>query len=76
MVIERTAQFGINNFLALQNDCTDNWNFHNSFFFAGTGREQILSPFKINNIKVATTIGYGTITPTTREGKIFCIVLG
>jgi len=38
MVIERTAQFGINNFLALQNDCTDNWNFHNSFFFAGTGK--------------------------------------
>lgn len=37
-VIQRTAQFGIHNFLALQTECTDNWNFHNSFFFAGTGK--------------------------------------
>jgi len=36
-VIQRTAQFGIHNFLALQTECTNNWNFHNSFFFAGTG---------------------------------------
>ncbi|CBY08105.1 unnamed protein product [Oikopleura dioica] len=58
-VIQRTAQFGINNFLALKTDCTDNWSFHSSFFFAGT---------------VATTIGYGSITPKTDEGKAFCIV--
>ena len=58
-VIERTAQFSINNYLALSSDCTDNWNFHNSFFFAGT---------------VATTIGYGSITPATEEGKLFCII--
>ena len=36
-VIERTAQFSIKNYLGLNSDCTDNWNFHNSFFFAGTG---------------------------------------
>ena len=58
-VIERTAQFSINNYLALSSDCTNNWNFHNSFFFAGT---------------VATTIGYGSITPATEEGKMFCII--
>jgi potassium channel subfamily K protein 2 len=43
----------------VQTDCTDNWSFHTSFFFAGT---------------VATTIGYGSITPKTDEGKAFCIV--
>ena len=57
-VMERTAQFSINNYLTLSRDCTDNWDFHNSFFFAGT---------------VATTIGYGSITPTTKKGKMFCI---
>jgi hypothetical protein len=36
-VIQRTAQFGIHNFLALQTECTHFWTFHNSFFFAGTG---------------------------------------
>ena len=40
-VIERTAQFSINNYLALSSDCTNNWNFHNSFFFAGTGELEI-----------------------------------
>ena len=46
-VMERTAQFGINNYLALQRDCTQHWNFHNAFFFAGT---------------VATTIGLKILT--------------
>ena len=23
--------------MSLQTDCTNNWDFHNSFFFAGTG---------------------------------------
>ena len=58
-VLERTAKFGVENYLALQERCTNNWNFHNSFFFAGT---------------VATTIGYGNITPATANGKLFCII--
>ena len=40
------------------------WDYHNSFFFAGT---------------LATTIGYGNISPETSSGKLFClgfIVLG
>ena len=79
-VIERTAQFSINNYLALSSDCTNNWNFHNSFFFAGTGKlENCRQKFKTwirfsYHNKVATTIGYGSITPATEEGKMFCII--
>ncbi|XP_072498100.1 potassium channel subfamily K member 16 [Notamacropus eugenii] len=35
-----------------------NWDFSNSFFFAGT---------------VVTTIGYGNLSPSTEAGQIFCI---
>ena len=40
-IIQRTAQFGIHNYVALQNDCKNNWNFRNSFFFAGTGKNRV-----------------------------------
>ena len=56
-VIERTAQFSIKNYLGLNSDCTDNWNFHNSFFFAGTGGQStrykcINKLFSCNNNRV------------------------
>ncbi|NXX20711.1 KCNKG protein, partial [Podargus strigoides] len=35
-----------------------NWDFSNSFFFAGT---------------VVTTIGYGNLSPSTVAGQIFCV---
>ncbi|XP_001379448.3 potassium channel subfamily K member 16 [Monodelphis domestica] len=35
-----------------------NWDFSNSFFFAGT---------------VVTTIGYGNLSPSTEAGQIFCV---
>ncbi|XP_048360937.1 potassium channel subfamily K member 16-like [Sphaerodactylus townsendi] len=35
-----------------------NWDFSNSFFFAGT---------------VVTTIGYGNLAPSTVSGKVFCV---
>ena len=43
----------------LETACNMKWNFHNSLFFAGT---------------VATTIGYGKLTPQTALGRLFCIV--
>lgn len=41
-----------------QTETNDNWNLWNSFFFSAT---------------VVTTIGYGNISPSTRNGQIFCI---
>ncbi|KAJ8341009.1 hypothetical protein SKAU_G00333000 [Synaphobranchus kaupii] len=35
-----------------------NWDFSNSFFFAGT---------------VVTTIGYGNLSPSTYSGQVFCV---
>lgn len=35
------------------------WDYHNAFFFAGS---------------LASTIGYGNISPETRSGKLFCIL--
>ncbi|XP_062981469.1 potassium channel subfamily K member 16 [Elgaria multicarinata webbii] len=35
-----------------------NWDFSNSFFFAGT---------------VVTTIGYGNLAPSTVDGQVFCV---
>ncbi|KAL8185622.1 UNVERIFIED_CONTAM: Potassium channel subfamily K member 16 [Gekko kuhli] len=35
-----------------------NWDFSNSFFFAGT---------------VVTTIGYGNLAPSTMPGQVFCV---
>lgn len=59
MIMKKTAHFGVNNYLRLQTDCHEKWNYHNAFFFAGT---------------LATTIGYGNNAPETKTGKIFCLV--
>ena len=58
-IIQRTAKFGIDNYVSMQRDCTNNWSFRNSFFFAGTGKNvsfisSILSNFSVldsNNIE-------------------------
>ncbi|CAG5079392.1 Oidioi.mRNA.OKI2018_I69.PAR.g9243.t1.cds [Oikopleura dioica] len=57
-IMQKTAQFGVNNYLSLNKDCHERWNYHNAFFFAGT---------------LASTIGYGNIAPETKYGKIFCL---
>ena len=49
-IMKETAHFGVNNYVKLESDCHDKWNYHNSFFFAGT---------------LATTIGYGNNAPET-----------
>lgn len=35
-LLKRSADFGITNYMALQNDCTTEWDYHNAFFFSGT----------------------------------------
>ena len=42
-IIQRTAKFGIDNYVSMQRDCTNNWSFRNSFFFAGTGKKIFLT---------------------------------
>ena len=60
-IMKDTAHFGVNNYVKLDSVCHHKWNYHNSFFFAGT---------------LATTIGYGNNAPCTKLGKILCLMLG
>lgn len=60
-IMKKTAHFGVNNYVKLESDCHDKWNYHNSFFFAGT---------------LATTIGYGNNAPGTKLGKMLCLMPG
>lgn len=47
------------NYVTATSHCQNQWNFHSSFFFAGT---------------VATTIGYGHMVPQTAEGRSFLLI--
>jgi hypothetical protein len=49
----------LDNYVTAKSHCKNQWNFHSSFFFAGT---------------VATTIGYGHMVPQTVEGRSFLLM--
>ncbi|XP_075699670.1 potassium channel, subfamily K, member 16-like [Rhinoderma darwinii] len=58
-VITDAVKHGINPLLNGTSEKRTNWDFSSAFFFAGT---------------VVTTIGYGTISPRTAGGQIFCVI--
>ena len=58
-MLSDNANFAIEQFILLSENCKEKWGFHDALFFAGT---------------LATTIGYGSVTPETDGGKIFCII--
>ena len=35
-IMRKAANVAVNNYARLETDCKKQWNFHNSFFFAGT----------------------------------------
>ena len=47
--------FFLSKFVLLSENCKDRWTFHDALFFSGT---------------LATTIGYGNLTPETLIGKV------
>jgi len=53
-LLKRSADFGITNYMALQTDCTTEWDYHNAFFFSGTlGNFQIFDNKMIFSWKIS-----------------------
>ena len=54
--MRKAANVAVNNYARLETDCKKQWNFHNSFFFAGT---------------LATTIGIFQTSDLQEQSLIF-----
>ncbi|CBY08551.1 unnamed protein product [Oikopleura dioica] len=58
-LMQKSTKMVIRKYTELETACEVKWNFHNALFFAGT---------------VATTIGYGKVTPETFSGRLWCVI--
>ena len=85
--MRKAANVAVNNYARLETDCKKQWNFHNSFFFAGTLATTIgtfLLPISTDKLhsryqdqrdgedRLKQQKGYGNNAPATRIGRLFC----